>query len=110
MGLVLRVGPSFFLDPTLNTSRKRHLQKVLSCGHPCHTWDLGLGTLCEVVSPNSFINICENHVMYWYATISMVIEQIISMPFKIGCACLLIWENRIAHDLYCFETPVSVYV
>ena len=27
-------------------------KKVSPCWHPCHTWDLGLGTLCEVVSPN----------------------------------------------------------
>ena len=50
--LVLRVGSNLLLDPTLNTSPKPHLQKVLPCGHPCHTWDLGLGTLCEVVSTN----------------------------------------------------------
>ena len=43
-GLVLGVGSSFLLDPTLNTSPKPHLQKVLPCGHSCHTWDLGLGT------------------------------------------------------------------
>jgi hypothetical protein len=33
-------------------SLKPHLQKVLSCKHPCHTWDLRLGTPCEVISPN----------------------------------------------------------
>ena len=38
--LVLRVGSSFLLDPTLNTSPKPHLQKVLPCRHPCHTKDL----------------------------------------------------------------------
>ena len=27
-------------------------KKMLSCKHPCHTWDLGLGTSCEVVSLN----------------------------------------------------------
>ena len=42
-GLVLRVGSSFLLEPTLNTSPKSHLQKSLPCRHPCHTWDLGLG-------------------------------------------------------------------
>jgi hypothetical protein len=46
-GLVLRVGINFLLDLTLNT--KSH---ALSCKHPCHTWDLRLGILCEVVSPN----------------------------------------------------------
>jgi hypothetical protein len=29
-----------------------HLQKVLPCMHPCHTWNLGLGTPWKVVSPN----------------------------------------------------------
>ena len=51
-GLVLRFGSSFLLDSTLNASPKPHLRKVLSCRHPCHTWDLGLGTPCEVVSSN----------------------------------------------------------
>ena len=37
---------------TLNTTSEPHLQKVLPCEHPCHTWDLRLGTMCEVVSPN----------------------------------------------------------
>ena len=46
------VGSSCLLDPTLNTSPKHHLQKALPCRHPCHTWDLGLGTPREVVSPN----------------------------------------------------------
>ena len=48
MGLVLRFRSSFWLDPTLNTSPKPHLQKVLSCRHLCHTWDLGLGTPCNM--------------------------------------------------------------
>ena len=51
-GLRLRVGSNFFLNPTLNTCSKPHLQKVLPRRHPCHAWDLGLGTPCEVVSPN----------------------------------------------------------
>ena len=38
--LVLKVGSNFLLD----TSPEPHLQKVLSCRHPCHTWNLGLGT------------------------------------------------------------------
>jgi hypothetical protein len=41
---VLRIGSSFVLTPTLNTSLQSHLQKVLPCRHPCHTRDLGLGT------------------------------------------------------------------
>ena len=51
-GLCLRVGSSFLLGPTPNTSSESHLQKVLACEHPCYTWDLGLGTPCEVMSPN----------------------------------------------------------
>jgi len=51
--LGLRVVSSFLLDPTCNTSPKPHLQKELSCRHPCHSWDLGLETLCEVVSLNA---------------------------------------------------------
>ena len=43
-GFVLRVESRLLLDPSLNTSLKPHLQKVLSCGHPCHTLNLGLGT------------------------------------------------------------------
>ena len=43
---------AFLLDPTLNTSHEPHFQIVLLCGRPCHTWDLGLGTMCEVASPN----------------------------------------------------------
>ena len=41
MRLMLGDGSRFLLDPTLNTSPKPHLQKLLPCGHPCHTWDLG---------------------------------------------------------------------
>ena len=52
VGLMLGVGSSFLLNPTLDTSAKSHLQKVLSYRHPCHTWNLGLGTTCEMVSPN----------------------------------------------------------
>ena len=37
--LVLRVGYGCFLDPTLNTSPKPHLPKMLPYGHLCHTWD-----------------------------------------------------------------------
>ena len=49
---MLWVGSNSVLDPTLKTSPKPYLQIGLSCRHPCHTWDLGFGTLCEVVSPN----------------------------------------------------------
>ena len=49
-GLVFNFGSSKKRDPTCNTNPKSHLQKVLSCRHPCHTWDLGLETPCEVVS------------------------------------------------------------
>ena len=43
---------SFLLDPTLNTSPKPRLQKVLPSRHLCHTRALGFGTLCDMVSPN----------------------------------------------------------
>jgi hypothetical protein len=52
LGHMLRVGFSFLLDLTLNTSPKHHLQRLLPCRHSCHTWDLGLWTSCEVVNPN----------------------------------------------------------
>ena len=52
MGLGLRVGSNVLFDPIRNTSPKPHLQKVLPCRHPCHRWDSGLETMCEVVSPN----------------------------------------------------------
>ena len=57
-GLVLRVGSIFLVNPTLkldltlNTSPNPHLWNVLSWRCPCHTWDLGLGTTCAVVSSN----------------------------------------------------------
>ena len=37
----------FLLDTTLSARPKPCLPKVLSCWHSCHTWDLGLGILCE---------------------------------------------------------------
>jgi hypothetical protein len=41
--LCWELGSHFLLDPTLNTSPKLHLHKVLPCRHPCHhTWDVGL--------------------------------------------------------------------
>jgi hypothetical protein len=27
-------------------------EKMMPCRHPCHSWDLGLGTPCEVLSSN----------------------------------------------------------
>ena len=59
VGLMLRVGFSFLPDPTLNISPKPHLQKVLTCRHPCHTWDPRLGTPCEVVSPHFMLSTIE---------------------------------------------------
>jgi hypothetical protein len=60
--LVLRVEPSFplpntFLDMLIDRPNFQHKswapsQKVWPCRHPCHTWDLELGTPCEVVCPN----------------------------------------------------------
>ena len=52
--LVLRVGSGFLFDPTLNTSFKPHLQRLLPCRNPYHTWHLWLGTPCEVVSPHFY--------------------------------------------------------
>ena len=51
-GVVLRVGSSFLLDPLSTQVPSLNVQKVLPCRPPCHTWDLGLGTPCEIVSPN----------------------------------------------------------
>ena len=45
---MLRVGSSFFLDPTFNTSPKPHPQKELSCRHPYHTSNLRLETQFQV--------------------------------------------------------------
>ena len=39
MGFVLRVGSSFLLNPTLNTSPELDLQYMLSCRHTCPTLD-----------------------------------------------------------------------
>ena len=41
-----------FTRSNSHKSLKPHLHKVMPCGHPYHTCDLGLGTLYEVVSPN----------------------------------------------------------
>ena len=38
---------------------KPHLQDLLPCRHPCHTWVLRLGTPCEVVSPTSMLSMVE---------------------------------------------------
>ena len=50
--LVLKYGFSFLLDPTLKRSPKPHLQKVLSCRHPCHICNLQIGVLYEVICPS----------------------------------------------------------
>jgi len=39
-----KIPHDFYSWPTLNSSPKPHLQKMLPCEHPYHTWDLGLGT------------------------------------------------------------------
>ena len=61
--LCWELGIASCLDQTLNTNTiELHLQKVLPCMHPCHTWDLGFGNACEVVSPNfhasQHLNLC----------------------------------------------------
>jgi hypothetical protein len=38
--IVLRIGSSFLLDPTLNTSPKPRLQTMLPSRHQCHTLEL----------------------------------------------------------------------
>jgi hypothetical protein len=48
VGLGLKVGLAFGSTQVPSLKPK----KLLPCRHPCHSWDLGLGTLCEVVSPN----------------------------------------------------------
>ena len=57
--LVLRVGSSFWLNPTLNASPKPHLQNMLSCWHPCHTWDQDLGPHVKWQAPTSMLSTVE---------------------------------------------------
>ena len=51
--VMLRVGSAFFAQPNSQhkflspTSKKQ----ILPCRHPCHTWDFGLQTPCEMASP-----------------------------------------------------------
>ena len=45
---VFQVGSSFLLNKVPSLTFK----KCLSCRHPCQNWDLRLGTMCEVASPN----------------------------------------------------------
>ena len=40
--LCCKLGLRFLLNPTLNTSPDLHLEKVLPCRRPCHTWDIEL--------------------------------------------------------------------
>ena len=54
---MLRIGSSFLLNPTVNKSPKPRLQEAFPCRHPYHSWDLGLGTPCEV--PTSIFQIAE---------------------------------------------------
>ena len=67
MKLVLRVGSSFFLVPTLNTCPKPCLTRVLPCKHPCHNWDLGLEIPCDTNWPQMTWNLrfgTWNHVCH----------------------------------------------
>ena len=57
LGTCIESSSSFLLNPTLNTSPKPHLQKVLPCRHPCHTWDLGLGILWKAVKSQLSFNV-----------------------------------------------------
>ena len=52
LGFVLQGGSSLLYEPTLNASPGHHLQQLLSCRYPCHTWGLGFGIPCEVINPN----------------------------------------------------------
>ena len=47
VGIVLRVESSFWLDQLSTQVPSPDLQKVLSCRHSCHAWDLGYGTSCS---------------------------------------------------------------
>ena len=48
---IIGVGSCLFHTISRDTSAKPHLQKILlSFRHPCCSWDLGLGTLCGVIS------------------------------------------------------------
>ena len=49
---MLRVGSNFLLNPFQHKSQASPPKRVFACRHLCHTRDLGLGTLCEVASPN----------------------------------------------------------
>jgi hypothetical protein len=59
---IIKVGSMIIsykkLDPTLNTSSKPCLQKVVPCRHPCHTHDLELGTWRPV-------SICIVKISHW---------------------------------------------
>ena len=121
--LVLTVGSRFLLDPTLNTSPEPHLQKVLPCGHPCHTWDpmwsgksqlpcsqqlsnLGLGTWdpCEPVLMNKLKSIViSTHYLFdlfpliFYPTKYMSPRGTFhsyDLANWVGLAILLWWNNH----------------
>ena len=51
-GLGLRVGSSFLARPHSQHKSQASSSNVLSCRHPCHSWDWGFGVPCEVVSSN----------------------------------------------------------
>ena len=67
-GLVSRVGLVCVLNLTLTTSPEPHLQWVLPCRHPRHTWDP-----CEVASPKF-------HALYgWCSQVaSLQLQPVIS--------------------------------
>jgi hypothetical protein len=57
--LYWELGLAFLLEPTLNIRPEPHLQKVLPCRHPCHTWDLGLGARVKWWVPTSMLSMAK---------------------------------------------------
>ena len=108
VGLVLNVGARLLLDPTPNTSPKPHLQKAMPCRHPCHNWDLGLGTPCEpaliqCIHINYDIN--TNYAYKWYNIIDIQLHLYILK--KVGqhyitYRCIITIANIRLHDCVTF--------
>jgi hypothetical protein len=107
LGFVLQVGSSSLLNPTLNTSPMLALQKVLPCRHPCHTWALGFGAPCEVVSPN-FHALCGWDCANW----SQVNWDLgLGTPCELALKCIFLTPMNpmtykyIQHDHMCETEP-----
>ena len=87
-GLVFKIGSSYLLDPTLNTSPKPYLQKGLPCRHPWHTWDLGLGTPCEVVCLNL------HALIGWDCMISSQVSWVLGLGTRANRPLVPLWVKR----------------